>query len=103
MTRRAKSLVAKKRLTVIQGGSDIITTVPVDASVPPTTLDLRCKASGKLLARLDKQGLSTKCNWCHEVQVVAWEQLRQMMEQAQKESMDIPVYCPNCIQKHLNS
>jgi hypothetical protein len=105
MTRRVKSLLAKKRLTVIRDCGDIIYTAPGDASPPPTTLDIRSKKSGALLARLDMEGFSIKCNWCHKVQVIGWEQLKQMQEQVQKESTDdlLPIYCPNCIQKQLDA
>lgn len=105
MARRVRSLIAKKRLTIIRDCGDIIIAAPGDASPPLTTLDIRGKKSGTLLARLDMQGLSIKCNWCHEVQVIAWEQLGQMQEQVQKELTDdfIPIYCPNCIQKQLDA
>ncbi len=97
MTRRITSLIAKKRLTIIYDNGDIVITAPPDTLSPPTTFDIRCKVNGTLLARLDTQGLSIKCNWCHEVQTITREQLNQMQEEATDELTSI--YCANCMQK----
>lgn len=100
--KRVTSLRKKKRINVVFEDDNIIITTPRDHSLPSDTLDLRCKAEGKLLARSDKQGLSFKCDWCHEVQVITWEQLqleREKLDQMPGEASDkrIPIYCPNCM------
>lgn len=101
--KRVKSLRKKNRVTVVHEGDDVIITTPPDVlPASATTFDVRCKASGKLLSRVDKQGFSIQCSWCHEVQFITWEQLqleREKLDQMPGEASDkrIPIYCPNCM------
>lgn len=101
--KRVKSLRKKNRITIVHEGDDVIITTPPDVlPASATTLDIRCKKTEKLIARLDEQGFSVQCDRCHEVQFFSKEQIMQMWEQLDQmpgEASDklIPIYCPNCM------
>lgn len=103
--KRVKSLRKKNRITVIHEDDDVIITTPQDVlPASATTFDIRCKTTEKLLARLDEQGFSAQCAWCHQVQFFTKEQIMQawsQLDQLPKEEADngIPLYCPNCMKK----